>query len=107
MHGKTALKFIDFYILPSMSRSTEGHFLSSLPNKTLYAFLICTSALRLEEDGKLIKFSQNFFIIWLRVNLGKLLQIVSKGDSGPHPLVTSSSRRERQLCCLTSPMSTH
>ena len=54
----------------------RGHFLSSLPNKSLYAFLIGTSALRLGEDGKLVKISQNFFIIWLRINLVKLLLIV-------------------------------
>jgi hypothetical protein len=39
---------IHFYILPSMSRSTEGRFTSSFLNKTLYALPIGTSALRLD-----------------------------------------------------------
>jgi len=39
--------FISFPLCLDLPR---GHFPSSLPNKTLYSFLIGTSALRLDED---------------------------------------------------------
>jgi hypothetical protein len=71
----------------------SGSFLPSWHNKTLHAFLIGTSVLRSNEGGKPVNIAQNFFIIWLQINVVKLLLIVT--DCGPHPLVTSSSKSKK------------